>query len=162
LQRRPRLQPPRLLLHQRASQLQLRPASQLRLQPASRLQLRPGSQLRPRRASRLRLQAASRRRLRPAGQPRRSCRRLRGRPGPHPPPNRRRRGAPPPPPHPTPPSPTATATVIPGPPKIGGTASTIFVGGSFTIAGTGFTAGSVVNFFVATSAGPVNVGPFTP
>jgi hypothetical protein len=36
------------------------------------------------------------------------------------------------------------------------------VGASFNIAGTGFTAGSKVNFFVATSKGPVNAGPFTP
>jgi len=38
----------------------------------------------------------------------------------------------------------------------------IVVGDSFQITGTGFTKGSVVNFFVATAAGPVNYGPFTP
>jgi hypothetical protein len=39
---------------------------------------------------------------------------------------------------------------------------TILAGSSFQISGTGFTPGSMVNFFVATSAGPVNAGPFLP
>jgi hypothetical protein len=60
------------------------------------------------------------------------------------------------------PTPTATATPVPGTPVIGAVPKVILVGGSFTITGTGFTAGSVVNFFVATSTGPVNAGPFTP
>ena len=38
----------------------------------------------------------------------------------------------------------------------------IVVGESFQITGTGFTKGSVVNFFVASAAGPVNYGPLTP
>ncbi len=38
----------------------------------------------------------------------------------------------------------------------------ILVGASFTLTGTGFTAGSVVNFFVATSSGAVNAGPLKP
>ncbi|MGE5327397.1 MAG: hypothetical protein ACM3NO_10185, partial [Deltaproteobacteria bacterium] len=36
------------------------------------------------------------------------------------------------------------------------------MGANFTIKGSGFTAGSVVNFFVATATGPVNPGPFKP
>jgi hypothetical protein len=37
------------------------------------------------------------------------------------------------------------------------------VGGDpFVIDGSGFTSGSVVNFYVSTSTGPINVGPFTP
>jgi hypothetical protein len=39
---------------------------------------------------------------------------------------------------------------------------TILVGGSFLIKGTGFTAGSKVNFFVHTATGTINPGPFTP
>ncbi len=38
----------------------------------------------------------------------------------------------------------------------------ILVGGSFTITGSGFTTGSVVNLFVATSSGAVNAGPLKP
>ncbi len=38
----------------------------------------------------------------------------------------------------------------------------VLVGGSLAIAGGHFTPGSVLNFFVATSSGPVNAGPFTP
>jgi hypothetical protein len=38
----------------------------------------------------------------------------------------------------------------------------ILVGSSFVIKGFGFTGGSVVNFFVATATGPVNVGPLIP
>jgi hypothetical protein len=40
--------------------------------------------------------------------------------------------------------------------------SPIVVGTSFVIQGSSFTAGSVVNFFVATSRGTINPGPFTP
>ncbi len=38
----------------------------------------------------------------------------------------------------------------------------ILVGSSFPITGSGFTTGSVVNFFVATSSGAVNAGPLKP
>ena len=38
----------------------------------------------------------------------------------------------------------------------------VLVGASFTITGTGFTPGSLVNFFVATSSGAVNAGPLKP
>jgi hypothetical protein len=38
----------------------------------------------------------------------------------------------------------------------------VLVGGSFTINGLNFTGGSLVNFFVATSTGPINAGPLTP
>ncbi len=58
--------------------------------------------------------------------------------------------------------PTATPTATPAPkaPFIGSLPPVILVGSTFTITGADFTAGSVANFFVATSAGPVNVGPF--
>jgi hypothetical protein len=70
-------------------------------------------------------------------------------------------------PTPTPthtPTPTASPspTPAPGHPSISAIPGTIFVGGAFTITGTNFTAGSVVNFFVATAGGPVNHGPLTP
>ena len=48
------------------------------------------------------------------------------------------------------------------PPHIANVPAIVVAGGSFTIAGNGFTPGSVVNFFVATSSGPVNNGPLTP
>ena len=38
----------------------------------------------------------------------------------------------------------------------------VLVGGSFNVIGSGFTAGSVITFFVATPNGPVNEGPLTP
>jgi hypothetical protein len=38
----------------------------------------------------------------------------------------------------------------------------IVVGGRFDIHGLNFTAGSVVNFFIATATGPINKGPLTP
>jgi hypothetical protein len=38
----------------------------------------------------------------------------------------------------------------------------VLVGTDFPITGNGFTAGSVVNFFVATATGAFNAGPFTP
>jgi hypothetical protein len=59
-------------------------------------------------------------------------------------------------------APTATATVAAGTPVVLSVPKTIQVGASFTISGTGFTAGSVVNFFVATATGSVNKGPLTP
>ena len=61
-------------------------------------------------------------------------------------------------------TPTRTPTVTPTPtaPVIVSIPPTILVGGTFVINGKGFTPGSVVNFFVATSAGTVNPGPFTP
>jgi len=52
--------------------------------------------------------------------------------------------------------------VSPGTPVILTIPHTILVGSSFVINGIGFTAASKVNFFVATAAGPVNAGPFTP
>jgi len=60
------------------------------------------------------------------------------------------------------PTPTATPTVVPVTPHISSVPGTILVGSSFDITGSGFTSGSVVNFFVATANGPVNVGPLTP
>jgi photosystem II stability/assembly factor-like uncharacterized protein len=67
-------------------------------------------------------------------------------------------------PTPTPlPTPSGTPTPVPGHPFISGVApSVIPVGASFTINGLNFTAGSVVNFFVATASGPLNAGPLTP
>ncbi len=47
-------------------------------------------------------------------------------------------------------------------PVISSVPAVIKVGDSFTIGGTGFTKGSVVNFFVATATGPVNFGPLAP
>jgi hypothetical protein len=60
------------------------------------------------------------------------------------------------------PTPSATATPKPGTPVITSIAGTIHVGASFVIVGTGFTPGSVANFFIATSSGPVNAGPLKP
>lgn len=54
---------------------------------------------------------------------------------------------------------TATAGASP---VIGSIPPDIQAGAAFTIAGSGFTAGSVVNFFVQTSAGAVNAGPLKP
>jgi hypothetical protein len=59
-------------------------------------------------------------------------------------------------------TPEPTATPIPVGPFITKIPSTILVGSSFVIDGFGFTKGSVVNFFVATSSGPKNAGPLTP
>ncbi len=44
-------------------------------------------------------------------------------------------------------------------PSIASISSPVFVGDSFTVTGSGFTAGSVANFFVATATGPINFGP---
>jgi len=57
---------------------------------------------------------------------------------------------------------TPTATPTPLAPFIDSLPPVIFVGTSFTITGMDFTAGSVVNFFVATSGGPINAGPLKP
>ncbi len=59
-------------------------------------------------------------------------------------------------------SPTPIPTPAPGQPAISSITSLVLVGASFEINGSGFTGGSVVNFFLATSRGPVNFGPFTP
>jgi len=48
------------------------------------------------------------------------------------------------------------------PPAITNVTSPILAGDSFVITGSGFIAGSVVNLFVATATGPVNVGPLMP
>jgi outer membrane protein assembly factor BamB len=47
-------------------------------------------------------------------------------------------------------------------PSIGSISNPVIVGVPLTISGSGFTAGSVANFFVATAAGGVNFGPLTP
>jgi hypothetical protein len=47
-------------------------------------------------------------------------------------------------------------------PSIASVPAVILVGGSFNISGKGFTFGSVVNFFVSTSKGPINDGPLKP
>jgi len=60
------------------------------------------------------------------------------------------------------PTPTPAATPTPSAPIITSIPKVIQVGGSFTIQGAGFTPGSVVNFFVATAAGPINAGPLKP
>ena len=57
---------------------------------------------------------------------------------------------------------TPTAAAIPGHPFIISIPNPILVGTSFLIKGTGFTPGSVVNFFVSTASGPTNTGPFIP
>ncbi len=59
-------------------------------------------------------------------------------------------------------TPTPTPTAVPGHPFISSLPGVINVGATFKLNGSGFTPGSVVNFFVATSSGPVNVGPLTP
>jgi hypothetical protein len=59
-------------------------------------------------------------------------------------------------------SPTPTPTPQPGQPFIEGIPGSILTGAAFDIQGLNFTAGSEVNFFVATSAGPVNNGPLIP
>jgi hypothetical protein len=44
-------------------------------------------------------------------------------------------------------------------PSITSISNPVFVGDNLTITGSGFTAGSVANFFVATASGPINFGP---
>lgn len=56
---------------------------------------------------------------------------------------------------------TATPTPVPTV-RLDPIAAPIVVGAAHTLTGTGFTAGSVVLVFVATSSGAVNQGPFTP
>ncbi len=51
---------------------------------------------------------------------------------------------------------------MPGTPIISSIPKVILVGGSFNVTGTGFTPGSVLNFFVATRGGPIKEGPLTP
>lgn len=55
-----------------------------------------------------------------------------------------------------------TPTPTPSAPHISAIPSIIVVGSSFDIAGANFTKGSVVNFFVSTSNGPLKAGTFTP
>jgi hypothetical protein len=50
----------------------------------------------------------------------------------------------------------------PAGPTISSVPPVIYIGDNFLIEGSGFTGGSVVNFFVATSNGAINFGPFTP
>jgi hypothetical protein len=47
-------------------------------------------------------------------------------------------------------------------PAISSISNPVIVGDSLTISGSGFSAGSVANFFVATATGPVNFGPLKP
>jgi hypothetical protein len=60
-------------------------------------------------------------------------------------------------PGPTVPAPTPTPP--PGNPRIASISNPVLVGASFTIKGSNFTAGSMVNFFVATAAGPNECRP---
>ncbi|MGO9056121.1 MAG: hypothetical protein ACLQU2_01845, partial [Candidatus Binataceae bacterium] len=57
--------------------------------------------------------------------------------------------------------PGPTPTPVPGHPHIAKVQSPVLAGASFTINGSGFTKGSVVNFFVSTSTGAINEGPLT-
>jgi len=59
-------------------------------------------------------------------------------------------------------TPKPTATPKPIAPVITSIPSTILIGANFVINGKGFTAGSEVNFFVATANGAVNAGPLVP
>jgi Beta-propeller repeat len=59
-------------------------------------------------------------------------------------------------------TPTPTPTPKPGTPVILSIPKALEVGSSFKITGTGFTPGSVVNFFVAKATGPANEGPLKP
>jgi len=47
-------------------------------------------------------------------------------------------------------------------PTLSSISSPVLVGDGFTVTGSGFTSGSVANFFVATASGPINFGPLTP
>jgi outer membrane protein assembly factor BamB len=47
-------------------------------------------------------------------------------------------------------------------PSISSISDPVIVGVPLTLSGSGFTAGSVANFFVATATGPINFGPLTP
>ena len=59
-------------------------------------------------------------------------------------------------------TPSPTPTPKPGTPVISSVPTVIQVGNTFMINGNSFTAGSMVNFFVATASGPINAGPLTP
>ncbi len=59
-------------------------------------------------------------------------------------------------------TPTPSPTATPAGPVISSLPSVILVGANFTIGGSHFTSGSVVNFFIATSSGPINGGPLKP
>jgi uncharacterized protein (TIGR03118 family) len=59
-------------------------------------------------------------------------------------------------------TPSPTPTPKPGTPVISSIPKVIQVGNSFVINGKNFTAGSMVNFFVATATGPINAGPLPP
>ncbi|HSP96713.1 MAG TPA: M12 family metallo-peptidase [Candidatus Dormibacteraeota bacterium] len=60
------------------------------------------------------------------------------------------------------PTSTRTTTPTPVPLTLAPIASPIVIGGSLTLTGTGFTAGSVMQIFIATSTGTVSYGPYTP
>jgi hypothetical protein len=60
------------------------------------------------------------------------------------------------------PTPKPSPTPVPPPPTISSIPKIVLVGSSFVISGSHFTAGSMVNFFVATFRGSVNAGPLTP
>ena len=53
-------------------------------------------------------------------------------------------------------------TPLPGHPRITVVQNPILAGANFTIDGSGFTKGSVVNFFVSTPTGPIKEGTLTP
>ncbi len=55
-----------------------------------------------------------------------------------------------------------TPTPPPGNPVITSMSDPVLVGGDLTINGRNFSAKPLVNFFVATSGGPLNAGPLTP
>jgi hypothetical protein len=63
---------------------------------------------------------------------------------------------------PAPTVPVPTPTPPPGNPAIASVSNPVLVGSSFTVNGRNFSPGSVVNFFVATAAGPANAGPLRP
>jgi hypothetical protein len=58
-------------------------------------------------------------------------------------------------------TPTPTPTVAPNP-VLNPPAAPIVVGGTVTLTGSGFTAGSVIKAFVATASGPLDTGAFAP
>lgn len=58
--------------------------------------------------------------------------------------------------------PAPTPSPGPQPPVLNPPSSPVMVGGPLALSGTGFTAGSVVVFFVATGNGSVTYGPYTP
>jgi len=60
------------------------------------------------------------------------------------------------------PRPDAAAPASPGGPVVDPLTSPVLAGGSFRLSGSGFTSGSVVNFFVSTAKGAANEGPLKP